>query len=267
MLPIRLPVGGLLDLNNIVVTDVFGQRSCIKHYNKVENGKATDPNWSFFKLDKVTTNVLDQQTDNRLLIPPVLLDLQESKPLEEVNFTRDEMANFVWAIETIVADGLGKGINGNEFADLMAEYFLNLAEVNGFTTEVEGNDSADIMYRMANTIPENWIPFIPKKVGNQSFKDIQFQRAAMPRIVPGFDPRRVRPLTNMLRVGLDKESKTPYFICEEEIPRAGVIVRQTWQRARWHNGKIALWPGYRKVKGRGESASGLKFDEVLAKDQ
>ena len=49
---------------------------------------------------------------------------------------------------------------------------------------------------------------------------------------------------------------------EEEVPRAGVIVQRTWQRARWTGGQTYLWRGRFKEAGRGEGHSDLKFDQV-----
>jgi hypothetical protein len=53
-----------------------------------------------------------------------------------------------------------------------------------------------------------------------------------------------------------------YFINEEEVPRAGAQVMNTYQRTRWYGGKTLDWYGYRKTMGRGEGSSGLQFDRV-----
>ena len=270
MLPFPIKVGSLVDINHIVITDSFGQRVKVDHYNKSQGGMATDPHWSYFKIDNASAESLATQTDTQLFIPPVVLDLLESKPLEEVNFTRDEMANFVWAIETIVPDGLGNGINGTEYALSMKEFYQNLVEEYNLDNSNDDEDpeedtervKTDIKYTIATTVPENWIPFIPKHKDDSSFIDIHFQRAAMPRVLPGFQTRRIRPVTRLLRYGLPPDERSHYFINEEEVPRAGAIVRQTWQRTRWHDGRVVLWLGYRKTNGRGEAASGLKFDQA-----
>jgi hypothetical protein len=59
-----------------------------------------------------------------------------------------------------------------------------------------------------------------------------------------------------------KEQPAPYFINEEEVPRAGVIVDRTFQRARWLNGKSFLWKGRAKQAVKGEGCSNLKFDQI-----
>ena len=40
-----------------------------------------------------------------------------------------------------------------------------------------------------------------------------------------------------------REPGSPYFIFEEEIPRAGVYVERAWQRTRWIGGRTLTWIG------------------------
>ncbi|MCC6397444.1 MAG: hypothetical protein IT282_10530 [Bacteroidetes bacterium] len=47
------------------------------------------------------------------------------------------------------------------------------------------------------------------------------------------------------------------------MPRAGVRVRQSFQRTRWYGGKVVTWLGVQKQAGRGEGASGLAFDQLV----
>jgi len=44
------------------------------------------------------------------------------------------------------------------------------------------------------------------------------------------------------------------------VPREGAIVERAFQFARWFDGRALLWLGRRKGVGRGEGASGLRFD-------
>jgi hypothetical protein len=137
---------------------------------------------------------------------------------------------------------------------------------------VVGDDAgttATIRYElMSNNVPENWIPFLPvHKPGDT--RDIQLQRAALPRVLDK-DPRyptKIRPRTVLLREGLDKDIPDAYFIHEEEVPRSGVRVSQSFQRTRWCNGKTFVWLGIRKQAGRGEGSSGLSFDRIVPVDK
>jgi hypothetical protein len=59
------------------------------------------------------------------------------------------------------------------------------------------------------------------------------------------------------------ESKPTYFIEEEQVPRAGVIIKRNFQRTRWLNGKTLLWIGRRKQAGRGEGWANIMFDQIV----
>jgi hypothetical protein len=169
---------------------------------------------------------------------PAITKALESDPLEKINFLRDEMANMVWAVENVVPSQLGKGIRGKEMA--MKEP--------PEPAEPTGEDKPKIKYILGTTVPENWIPFIPVHInGNES--EIELQRAQM----PAAPPAKGIILT---------EKPAPFFINEEEVPRAGVAVLRSYQRTRWLNGKTYLWIGRYKEAGKGEGWSNLKFDQI-----
>ena len=66
-----------------------------------------------------------------------------------------------------------------------------------------------------------------------------------------------------MREGLERVPARPYFVHEEEVPRAGVRVSQAYQRTRWTDGRVVVWLGARKRVGRGEGSSGLLFDRLV----
>jgi hypothetical protein len=80
---------------------------------------------------------------------------------------------------------------------------------------------------MSEDVLENWIPLVPVHVPDDN-RQIQLQRAALPRTVAGRPgpPERVRPLTALMREGLD--ARLSYFVHEEEVPRGGVRVTQSY---------------------------------------
>jgi hypothetical protein len=103
-----------------------------------------------------------------------------------------------------------------------------------------------------NSVPENWIPFIPVHVPGNN-RQIPLQRAAMPRILDG-DPNppvKVQPRTMLLREGLDKAPPQTYFIHKEEVSRAGARLTQAFQRTRWTDGSVYTWLLVRRQTGRG----------------
>ncbi|HXU63001.1 MAG TPA: hypothetical protein VN962_14935, partial [Polyangia bacterium] len=93
----------------------------------------------------------------------------------------------------------------------------------------------------------------------------QLQRAAMPRLMEGDPnpPEKIRPRTTLLREGLDRTPRAPYFLHDEEVPRAGAQVSLSYQRTRWTDGRVVVWLGARKQVGRGEGSSGLAFDRLV----
>ncbi len=116
-----------------------------------------------------------------------------------------------------------------------------------------------------STVPENWIPFIPVHVDGSN-REIQLQRAALPRILDGDPdpPVKVQPRTVLLREGLDRAPAEPYFVHEEEVPRAGTALAQALPAhaldatAAW-----SCWLRVRRQTGRGEGTSGLGFDLLV----
>ncbi|CAL1519321.1 hypothetical protein [Chitinophaga sp. MM2321] len=263
LLPFTLDAGSIATVKGMSVTNVFGERYWIE-----AAGQGLDDDWR--KWSMFTLNTKGNQgelTDPTLLVLPVTPKTLEGRPLEEIHFIRDEMANMVWAIEYTVPLATGTGKRGSEAADELKKRYQQLLDkdiLDGTVVSPAPVYKADIRYEVMNSVPENWIPFIPaRKEGSN--RSIRLQRAAMPRILNGDPdkPAKIRPRTVLLREGLDIDDCTPYFINEEEVPRAGTNVYQSYQRSRWYNGSVYTWFGIRKQTGRGEGHSGLAFDQTV----
>jgi hypothetical protein len=258
ILPHTVPVGSLSEIKGIVVKDVFGEQSFVE---AAVQGDTDDWSaWGMFNLSTMHQDgVRNLPADTRLFIPPATVKTIESEPVEEVHIVRDESSNNVWAIETKIPDGVGGCMDGYEkariFNDLLEKHEDQPA-TNGF------GEAALLKYTLSNTIPENWIPFLPVHVKN-SARSVQLQRASMPRLFKN-NYSHTRPRTELLRrnINSNNEQANPYYIHEEEIPRAGVQLKSTFQRTRWYNGMVVNWYGYRKNTGRGEGSSALKYDIV-----
>jgi hypothetical protein len=238
VIPYKLPVNSLCEILGLVVTDVFGERTLI--------GAAAERNawerWSVFNLSRAGDIA---SADRRFFLPPVVGVTLESDPLERVLFVRDEMANMVWAIEEVIPDATGRGINGYDAADKTGVLPPPLTAT-----------PAPIRYLLGTTVPENWIPFLPVQRPG-SAQDIAFQRAAMPQM--GVPPRDVIRAKGVLL----NEPALPWFINEEEIPASGTSVTRSYQRARWYDGRTCVWIGRRRETGRGTGSSNLRFDQIL----
>jgi hypothetical protein len=263
LVPFTLPVGSIAALKGMSVTNVFGE-----HFWIEASGRGSDEDWRRWNMFTMNTRGnADIPSDNSILLLPATPNILEGDPLEEVVMIRDEMSNMVWGIETVVSLPSGQAVSGNEAATAvrtLIQKLRNIAPVS-VAEPIEGDDSEKpkIHYDVMSVVPENWIPFIPTHVKDNN-REIQLQRAAMPRIFENvFNPKpeKIRPRTNLLQQNL--ANGEAYFIHEEEVPRAGIQVYQSYQRTRWSNSKVFLWLGARKVTGKGEGSSGLGFDRIL----
>ncbi len=232
VLPYPLKINTYCEVKSILITDVFGQHILIEP-------TFTDPevNWHEFAIFRHTERQNISSPRNRFYLAPSILKLQQSEPLEKVNFMRDEMTNMVWAIENTVPSAAG----GGRAVKLSKPRFDPLDEPD--------NPESKIRYLAGTSVPHNWIPFIPvHKEGSE--QEIRLQRAKI--------PNAPAPISLLLR-----EHQPVHFIEEEEVPRAGIIVKRNFKRTRWIDGKTILWVARTKTTGRGEGWSGLMFDRLL----
>jgi hypothetical protein len=275
-------------VKGIAVTNTFGDRLWIEPVR--EQPAAAWHRWAMFTLGSATAEA--ESPPARLVLLPTAPKVQQSAPLEEVAFIRDEMANMVWGIERriVLPSGVSKpgGEAGHELlaflqkpladelrrlqqrraeleaiapADRTPADAAELAAVIARLVQILPPDpAAAIRYRVMNAVPEQWIPFIPVHVDG-SVRETQLQRAAMPRILTGDPnpPQKIRPRTSLLRHGMPRA----YFVHEEEVPRAGTVVTHSYQRTRWTAGQAIVWFGAGKQTGRGEGWSGLAFDQIV----
>jgi hypothetical protein len=256
VIPFTLPSGAVATVNGLVVTNVFNEQFLI-----TQAGSGPDAAWQRWSM--FTVNVLNATgaaADTSLLLPPTLAKIQRSAPQEDVMLLRDEMANMVWGVEATVALASGEPKRGLEAARETRAFFAQLLATQG-PPPPPPPAKAPIRYKVMSTVPENWIPFIPVHVPGSN-RDIQLQRAALPRILEGDPnpPAKVQPLTALLRDGLDQAPALPYFLAEEEVLRAGTRVLQTFERTRWADGRVYTWLRAIRQTGRGEGSSGLAFD-------
>ncbi|HKK30061.1 MAG TPA: hypothetical protein VKA18_06660 [Alphaproteobacteria bacterium] len=263
LIPFDLPVGTLAEVRGLTVTNVFGERFWIN-----PSGKGADEDWQRWSMFNLSI-IGDEEVgaDQSLLLLPTVPKILESKPLEQFTMTRDEMANMVWGIEERIPLPAAGSKPGPEAAHELRRFYeqwLADAIESGDITPEEAEYMADIRYQVMTRVPENWIPFIPVHVPGSN-REIQLQRAAMPRFLEGDPgkPEKIRPRTTLLREGLDEEPPQAYFLHEEEVPRAGIRVQQSYQRTRWSHGEVFTWLGVRKKTGRGERSSGLAFDQIV----
>ena len=132
-------------------------------------------------------------------------------------------------------------------------------------------NDAQLRYRMATKVPENWFPYIPVNV-SRFFEAIplmdgsppllptiiRLQRAQMLRNVDDEEPTSISAFSRLL----DDDTDPLLWIDENAIGRDGLRLMLTRQRVRWLNGKTFVWLGRKVLTGKGEGSSGLRFDVI-----
>jgi hypothetical protein len=255
---LQMPVGSIAKVRGLAVTNVFGERYWIPPAGSGDDD--TWQRWSMFSSSLVGAGA----ADTSLLVLPVAAKVQDGPAFEEVALVRDEMANMVWGLERSIPSGAGAGMPGGLAAGQTAAYFRRLGDA---VPPVDPGEPrvADVRYEAMTAVPEHWIPFVPVHVEGSN-RQIQLQRAAMPRIVPGLVTVPIEPRTALLREGRDVapgDPLRPYFLHEEEVGRAGTVVAQSFQRTRAVGGRAVVWVGASRTVGRGEGSSGLAFDRLV----
>jgi hypothetical protein len=257
-IPYTLPASSISSVRAFVVTNVFGERLWID----AAGGGAQQERqrWSMFTIDVEADRAA--AADTALVLLPTTPKIQDGVPIEEVGLIRDEVANMVWGVERTIQLATGDPKAGLEAARQTRAYVEAIVAAQpGGAPPPALPPSAPIRYEVMSTVPENWVPFIPVHVDGSN-REIQLQRAALPRVIAGDReaPVKVRPRTSLLREGLDRAPPETYFVHEEEVPRAGTALSQLYQRTRWTDGRVVVWLRVHRQTGRGEGTSGLGFD-------
>jgi hypothetical protein len=261
VIPCTLPSGTLAQVEGLAVTNTFGERLWIEAAD--QGAGSAWGRWTLFTVDVRNDSSGSAAADTTLLLLPTLANSQQGAVLEEVFLIRDEVANMAWGVEKTVPLVSGISRPGAEVGKQTFNYLQALIPAAAAPPPL----AAPVRYQAMNSVPENWIPLIPVNVPGSN-RQIQLQRAAMPRILAGdANPvQKVQPTTSLLRQGLDLSPAQTYFLHEEEVPRAGARLTQYFKRTRWTHGEVLTWLRVQKLTGRGEGASGLGFDLLVDKD-
>lgn len=245
MLPLDLRAGSVLKVTSLRVTDTFGEVVTIPATFARTAGGATP--WGMYYLTPYNagTRRRADQADALFFLPPTTSQALEGQPLEEVRFIRDEMANLAWAIERSV-----QGDDGRVFDREREE---NRRNADGAPPVQPSAPGAQLTYRLASSVPRNWIPLVPTLENNVATGAIRLRRGAM---LDATTNQPIPAIGNLLVPG------TPLLMQEEEVPRAGVHVTRRFEYTRWVGGRSFVWLANRKRAGRGEGSSGLRYDSA-----
>lgn len=287
LIPLDVTIGSYVTVKDILVIDTFGRESHVRERAGSDSRAATfGQRWEMFTNAPLN---IEQEPESKetsapgLFFPPSLQFTLEGPVEEEVQFLRDEMANMVWGVENKIPDGCGSTIDCGMLAARVSDYIdsvnesvkpeekgtLTIAEDGGMTKVTREGLKADYKYVLQNTVPLNWIPFLPQRIKDDEYKrEIALRRAKMPVYVAAHDDYLpARPLSSLLRVepGEGSVKEKPLYINEEEIVAVGTKVVKNHQRTRWLNGKTFTWTGISKQISKMQGDSGLMFDELIEK--
>lgn len=299
LFPLRTEIGKYISVDQIDVIDTFGERHIISGKDRagckdVERYKHHEP-WQMF----VNSTVGQEKTQiNGFYFAQQLAATIEGKPIEEIKILRDEIANMVWGVETIVSDDCGGTLDANLYATQLQNIINERNKAGepeqlpdtivfgqGKSPELEkapGNNApqAKFSYSLQSSVPFNWIPFIPQRLDTEESKkspffmggrEIILRRGKMPCYIfngEKFELNAVRPKSTIMRPSVDHDKKgnvvkeSPMVIHEEAVQATGIRLTKNYQRARWIGGKTYQWLGIYKRQAKTDATSGLIFDEL-----
>jgi hypothetical protein len=239
VIPVELPVGSICRSEPLIVTNTFGERFMIR---SAKNSGSRYAAWRMFELSFMRKPGEPPVSSDLLFLPPALMKSVESRPIEEVLFIRDEMANMAWGIEHVIESA--------------TESPLNRFEQQRYSAPAIGRqaDAELLHYRLATQTPSNWVPLLPVRTDS----GLRLQRGKVLKI--DGPPEFVTAQGSILNPeGLGGDALA---IREEEVPREGISIARHYQLARWQGGSTHLWIARKKRIGKGEGSSGLRFDTV-----
>jgi hypothetical protein len=237
VIPLELEVGFLYRSTALVITDSFGVRTALKPGAELGEPSAS---WRMFQHSSLRGSE-KKPAPNLFFLPPSLVKSLESKPVEEVLFLRDEMANLAWAVERVIESPSEQQLNRFE-------------QQNGVPpSPAQQPTNGKALYKLATEVPDYWVPLVPVK----REAGLRLERGKVLKL----DGKEefVEAQGRILKA----QEVDQNGIFEEEVPREGIRVTRSYQFTRWHDGSTHVWIGRRKRIGSGEGSSGLRFDTLL----
>jgi hypothetical protein len=225
--PVDAPVGTLLAVGTVTVTDSFGVRTTMARLSRSEG--AGRP-WAVAEF--AAPDTLPARVREVVAVVPSPAGVLRGRAIERVEFGRDEMANLAWAVEHLVTGPAGTPV------DRSSEVAMT-----GAVPLPPDAGGAALIFRVASPAPPHWVAYAPTPVPGEPAGVTRLDRQATPG-----SRARVTAESSVLE--------------EAEVPPGGVVVERSWQLARWLGGRTRLWVGRRVVSGTGPVASGLAWDRT-----
>ncbi|HEY0418697.1 MAG TPA: hypothetical protein VGC80_04180 [Acetobacteraceae bacterium] len=233
VLPVEARAGAVVIVQGLSVYTAFGERIEIPTVAAADVTAKRAP----FRMFVCSTPQAEQDvTSPPLLIPNVAVGRLEGVALEEMLLSRDEMANIVWAIERTVP-----GIDGRP----MDRQEANRRAASDAASPEGPPRQPRLAYQLSTSMPANWLPMLPLAPGQSGLA------------------RPVLRLAGALPLG--KLLGPTGEVYPERLAHSGLLLNRRVRRARATDGRVLLWTVRDVSVGRGESASGLRFDQLVSR--
>jgi hypothetical protein len=232
--PCTLPIGSIAQVTQVRVLDDFGGRVTVPAAAVIDAGVAAERPWRFFELFGDPT--IGRGDAPLVFLPPVVDTVEQGRPLEAVEFRRDEMANVAWAIERRVESTAGRAVD---------------REAGPRPEPLPPPEDGAWRYQLATDVPDNWVPLVPVKITGAR-PDIVLRRGRLAAEADAHDAR-----------GRILEPEHAFVVCEEEIDSGGLRVTRRYQLTRAGDGSVHVWVGRRKGPSSGPMRrTPLRFDSL-----
>jgi hypothetical protein len=230
-IPVRLPVGSLCRTSHLLVSDTFGLtvRPAPAAVASATTGRTArgSERWTIFSLND------GQGVSDWFCLPATAAERVTSPPVEEVLFTRDEMANVAWAIERLVWGPTDEPVDRRR------------EDRSPPVLTVPDTDPSVLRWLFGSTVPSFWFPLV-----NDPNAPLMFEVQRM-----GVPPGAANvPRGQFISVGAR--------IATDAVPREGRRLRRDFVSIRGADGGTLVWSRRRATAGRGEGSSGLVFDRA-----
>src|SRR5262249_50973765 len=132
-----------------------------------------------------------------LFLPPVIHTAEQGRPLERVEFRRDELANLAWATEQTVESDAGRPVD---------------RQAPRVTPSPSSAPADQWRFRLSTDVPDSWMPLVPVRI-ERDRPQVALRRGRLAAEGDGHSPK-----------GCILEPGRSFVVHEEEIPTGGVRV-------------------------------------------
>ncbi len=184
-----------------------------------------------------------------------LKEKKDADRLAQLEAVQQELAAANTELEAAIQDAIDAGTpEALSEAVLAAQERVRLAveALEALSLEETGSRAMP-EFRLASSVPAHWIPYLPAHIPN-SYREIMYRQGRMFHVEDN-GIEEMYPKTQFLqRIGPE------HTVNEETLSRAAISIKVKTARARWIDGSTKTWKYFLVSPGRGEGASGLKFD-------